>query len=203
MNRLTAIGVLLAVLFSALACTKEVEKVVVVTPTGLPATATAQPLAVATSAPPTPLPDRTNCEEIRGTEYRSPTERQWYLDNCVPTPAPAGAAEPPPPPSSACHGLPTYSEVVAAYPADANECMTNVQVYGSCTEACWADGLVDMRTAVIEGHKLVTSDELRCYGAKLEVTSGKTATLDGVVYPSGAKLTVDKDLSYVQVCSWD
>jgi len=32
-------------------------------------------------------PDRTNCDEIRGTPYRSPNERQWYLGNCA-APAP-------------------------------------------------------------------------------------------------------------------
>lgn len=32
---------------------------------------------------PTVLPDRTSCEQIRGTEYRSPTERQFFLTNCV------------------------------------------------------------------------------------------------------------------------
>lgn len=35
--------------------------------------------------PPTPIvpPDRTNCAEIRGTPYRSPGERQFFLTNCV------------------------------------------------------------------------------------------------------------------------
>ena len=26
--------------------------------------------------------DRTDCDAIRGTEYRSATERQWFLANC-------------------------------------------------------------------------------------------------------------------------
>jgi hypothetical protein len=36
------------------------------------------------AASPTPgkLADRTNCAEIRGTDYRSDTERQWFLANC-------------------------------------------------------------------------------------------------------------------------
>ena len=37
-------------------------------------------------------PDRTNCDEIRGTPYRSPTERQWYLGKCMPAPTPAAQA---------------------------------------------------------------------------------------------------------------
>ena len=32
---------------------------------------------------PTALPDRTNCNDIRGTDYRSATERQFFLANCV------------------------------------------------------------------------------------------------------------------------
>lgn len=124
MKRVAATSLLLALLLSAVACTREVERVVVVTPTRFPATATTQPAetpqATATPAlaptppqlepesrpPPTPLPDRANCAEISGTEYRSPAERQWYLDNCIPTavpatattlvPAPAQAVSPPP-----------------------------------------------------------------------------------------------------------
>ena len=34
-------------------------------------------------ATPTPLPDRTSCEEIRGTQYRSVTEREFFLANCT------------------------------------------------------------------------------------------------------------------------
>jgi hypothetical protein len=35
----------------------------------------------ATPAPTRP-PDRRNCAEIRGTEYRSDTERAWFQANC-------------------------------------------------------------------------------------------------------------------------
>jgi hypothetical protein len=30
-----------------------------------------------------PGPDRSNCDEIRGTQYRSNAEREWYLGNCL------------------------------------------------------------------------------------------------------------------------
>jgi hypothetical protein len=36
---------------------------------------------------PTVPPDRTSCEEIFGTEYRSIAERDWYRANCI-TPVP-------------------------------------------------------------------------------------------------------------------
>lgn len=32
---------------------------------------------------PTPLADRTDCNAIRQTDYRSESERQWFLRNCV------------------------------------------------------------------------------------------------------------------------
>ncbi len=35
---------------------------------------------------PTRLPDRTSCDEIRGTDYRSEAERQFFLANCRPIP---------------------------------------------------------------------------------------------------------------------
>lgn len=44
--------------------------------------AQSQPIATPTTAAPTPLPDRTNCDAIRGTDYRSETERQWFQQNC-------------------------------------------------------------------------------------------------------------------------
>ena len=31
---------------------------------------------------PTPRPDRKDCDAIKGTDYRSETERAWYLANC-------------------------------------------------------------------------------------------------------------------------
>ena len=41
--------------------------------------------AASVEGPPTetPLPDRTSCDEIRGTEYRSLTEREFFLANCI------------------------------------------------------------------------------------------------------------------------
>jgi hypothetical protein len=56
---------------------------------GLP-TESERPSVVVTSSPvpqftptPTALPDRTTCEEIRGTEYRSEAERDFFRRNCI------------------------------------------------------------------------------------------------------------------------
>ncbi len=41
------------------------------------------PTVVVPSPTPSPLPDRTDCEEIRGTQYRSESERTFFLANCL------------------------------------------------------------------------------------------------------------------------
>jgi hypothetical protein len=43
------------------------------------------PTAVAQQPTATPVTpgDRQNCSEIAGTEYRSASEREWYLRNCT------------------------------------------------------------------------------------------------------------------------
>ena len=46
---------------------------------------------------PTPLPDRDDCDEIRGTEYRSLAEQQRYTATCLPPPA--TPVPPPAPPA--------------------------------------------------------------------------------------------------------
>jgi lipoprotein-anchoring transpeptidase ErfK/SrfK len=59
----------------------------VVSPTSVTSAAEVEtPTPAATS---TPVPDRTSCNEIRGTEYRSSSERDFYLANCLPTPTPS------------------------------------------------------------------------------------------------------------------
>lgn len=45
-------------------------------------TTTAVPQATPTTSP---TGDRTNCNAIRGTEYRSEAERQWFIRNCTGT----------------------------------------------------------------------------------------------------------------------
>ena len=65
-------------------------------------TATLTPKPTATAPPtstPSPIPDRNDCDEMRGTPYRSPTEREWFLAHCVTSVAPPvkNAVQPPSP----------------------------------------------------------------------------------------------------------
>jgi hypothetical protein len=47
-----------------------------------PPTATLETAPIGSSTA-TPVPDRTSCDDIRGTEYRSATEREFFLQNCT------------------------------------------------------------------------------------------------------------------------
>jgi hypothetical protein len=58
-------------------------------PLVVPAAATAVPTAT-----PTPLPDRTDCDEIRGTDYHSATEREFFLENCINQAEPSPTLDP-------------------------------------------------------------------------------------------------------------
>jgi lipoprotein-anchoring transpeptidase ErfK/SrfK len=59
-----------------------------------PATEASAPAPAATV-----LADRTSCAEIAGTDYRSDSERAWYIETCVPTPVPTRAVPAPDPPA--------------------------------------------------------------------------------------------------------
>lgn len=58
-------------------------------PVIVPAAPTTQPTPTST-----PLPDRTDCEEIRGTDYRSGAEREFFLENCINQPEPSPTIDP-------------------------------------------------------------------------------------------------------------
>lgn len=54
---------------------------------GKTATQPSRPVIVSTApaaatVAPTRLPDRSSCDAIRGTDYRSEAERRWFLANC-------------------------------------------------------------------------------------------------------------------------
>ena len=58
-------------------------------PVIVPAAPTTQPTPTLT-----PLPDRTDCDEIRGTDYRSGAEREFFLENCINQPEPTPTIDP-------------------------------------------------------------------------------------------------------------
>jgi hypothetical protein len=87
----------------------------------------------------------------------------------------------------------TYSQVVATYPADARKCETSIDVTGVSPTGEWQTlGIVDYRNHL---------PQLQCLGTKVTLTV--PATVGGMRYGAGTKLTVDKDLKWIAVESWD
>ena len=94
--------------------------------------------------------------------------------------------------------LPTYSEVVATYPAGTELCTTQGGISGD--EAGYSLGDFDGQSATIEfrdGEMLSW-----CLGAKYVVT-GPMVDEDGQPIAVGVLLTLDADSQFVQVSSFD
>jgi predicted secreted Zn-dependent protease len=64
------------------------------TPPGAPAEPPPSPTPQVAAAPET-LPDRTECDEIRGSPYRSASERDFFLQSCAEAPPPEPAVSAP------------------------------------------------------------------------------------------------------------
>ncbi len=80
------------------------------TPTITPQ-ATSTPKRVAPTPTPRP-PNRKDCDEIRGTNYQSDAEREWYVDNCEePTETPTNTPRQPSQPPSQPPSVPTNTPV--------------------------------------------------------------------------------------------
>lgn len=90
--------------------------------------------------------------------------------------------------------LPTYSEVVSTYPPDAALIQTEADILGGDDSGLQLGNIVDL--AMVDGQFVYQS-----YGTKLTVRA--TITLEGKTYQPGAKLTVDKNLHWIEVSSWD
>jgi ankyrin repeat protein len=92
----------------------------------------------------------------------------------------------------AAFDIPTYSRVLKTYPKDARICTTDISVE-SVTDGQWTT------LGIVEYYK--HEKQQKCYGIK--VVLKVPVTIDGVVYKAGTKLTVDKDLRWTEVASWD
>ena len=87
----------------------------------------------------------------------------------------------------------TYSQVLASYPAEAKQCGTWIDVTGVSPSGGWQTmGIVDYRNF---------QPQLQCFGTR--VTLKISLAVGGVHYDAGTKLTVDKDLKWIAVESWD
>lgn len=90
-------------------------------------------------------------------------------------------------------GPPTYSEVLRTYPKGVELCKTVASLEAVGQGGSWLlDGDVEYRAS---------KALIKCYGTK--ITLKVPVTLEGKTYPPGTKLTVDKNLHWIEVSSWD
>jgi hypothetical protein len=90
--------------------------------------------------------------------------------------------------------MPTYSEVVNTYPSGADLCHTEADLI-----EVMSDGSVRLSGKI--SYSDAQGMQYKCYGTK--ITMKVTGDLDGTTFQAGALLTVDKDLNWIQVSSWN
>lgn len=98
-------------------------------------------------------------------------------------------------PTTTTSGLPTYSQVVSTYPAGAELIGTEADIMGGDDNGLQLGGS-NMHISMRNGQMTYMY-----YGTKLTVKA--RVTLEGKTYEPRAKLTVDKDLHWIAVSSWD
>ena len=89
--------------------------------------------------------------------------------------------------------LPSYEEVVKTYPEGVPQCETEADIVGGDDQLLSLSG----------GYVAVNAygqQQYQCYGTKLTVR--KKVVLKGKTYQPESKLTVDKDLYWVEVSGW-
>jgi peptidylprolyl isomerase len=89
--------------------------------------------------------------------------------------------------------LPTYEEIVNSYPDGVPLCPTESDIVGG-----------DDQGLSLEGGSIAASEDgvqrYQCFGTKLTVR--KKVTLKRKTYRPGTKLTVDKDLYWIEISGW-
>lgn len=92
--------------------------------------------------------------------------------------------------------LPTYSEIIKTYPAGVELCTTVASLEAVGENGSW----------LLNGDIQIKDNQMQvqCYGTKITVNlEGVDLILDNVIYSKGALLTVDKDLNWIEVSSWE
>jgi hypothetical protein len=88
---------------------------------------------------------------------------------------------------------PTYSEVLKTYPEGVKLCKTEASVTSISGDLWRYEGTI---VEVINGKMA-----FHCYGTK--ITLEVPASINGITYQAGTKFTVDKDMNWIEVSSWD
>ena len=135
---------------------------------------------------------------------------------CTATPVPATLTSTPVPLTATptltpTPAIPTYSDVLSTYPSDAELSCTDALLSEVTSDGSWVftGGIIcpgRSRLTVAEGGTLTTDLDgpwgaFIGYGAKITVV--QEVTIDGVTYAAGTLLTVDVNLEWIVVSSWD
>jgi hypothetical protein len=135
---------------------------------------------------------KSTAEELLNALMNPPEEEEPEVE---PTAAPVGLPTFTPV-ATATGNYPTYSEVLATLPADAELVTTDTTIDSVVTDAngtVMAYGSAEIETCDVGIY--------RCYGAKFTLTAD--AVMNGVFYPAGTLFTIDVDHNLVPVSSWD
>jgi len=105
-----------------------------------------------------------------------------------------------------------YSDVEKTYPTNAAMC-SHVDFFANVLDAGFTcedvvhitgqeqDGTPHLCVGSCSATISTSEDLIKVYGVRVEI--GVDVVLDGIAYSSGTKLTVDQDLNWIQVSSWE
>lgn len=94
-------------------------------------------------------------------------------------------------------GLPKYSGVLKTYPDSAELCTTDAYLNEVSEDGTWLLEAGHGGIQIVDFNLIV-----ECYGTKITINTSSDVEIDGTTYKPGAKLTVNKDLQWIEVSSW-
>ena len=131
----------------------------------------------------------TGCSGATSTGGSSPTRTTSAMSTFSSAPTMSTTSSTPTT-SIAKSSLPTYSEVVATYPANVDKCDSVANLTADGYEV--TGGSIQMRNSEIV---------MPCYGVRITVK--QLTSVKGKKYKVGTKLTVDRKMNLTPVSSWD
>jgi len=132
----------------------------------------------------------TACSGATSTGGSSPTRTTSAMSTTSSTPTMSTTSSTPTTTSIAKSSLPTYSEVVATYPANVDKCDSVANLTAKGYEV--TGGGIQMRNSEFV---------MPCYGVRITVK--QLTSVKGKKYRVGTKLTVDTKMNLTPVSSWD